>query len=227
MVQVAVLLKQSWDGSANQCKLKWFSSDSRAASNSTVNKMDLWLVAVYLSDQSCIIDYTPTSKMTWDLGQQFPVGGWLGIYAGLFRPPDWLVSLGPPASHPHIAATGQELAGRGRRRLAGWLACFPWRRRQPNRAHLTTSALPFQCLTLWWYWRSISLFSACELWFWLGRWVADADVATETKLCILQLSQQVPSFMCKLECFTYTAWCTLGTRQGRESVWWWNKKVPS
>lgn len=51
---------------------------------------------------------------------------------------------------PHIAATDQALAGRGRRRLAGWLACFPWRRRQPNRAHLT-SALPFQRLTLWWY----------------------------------------------------------------------------
>ena len=150
--------------------------------------------------------------MTWDLDQQFPVGGWLGIYAGLVRPPDWLVSLGPPASHPHIAATGQELAGRGRRRPAGWLACFPWRRRQPNRAHLTTSALPFQCLTLWWYWRSISLFSACELWLWscavVGTWDLGGRLILigtlsrwrrrghRNELCILQLSQQVPSFIC-------------------------------
>jgi hypothetical protein len=61
--------------------------------------------------------YVPTAK-TCDLGQQFPVGweympGWSGHLI------DWLLW----DRAPHIAATGRELAGRGRgRRLAGWLA---------------------------------------------------------------------------------------------------------
>jgi len=129
--------------------------------------------------------YTPTANKTWDLGQQFPVG-W-----GLCRlcPATWLIGFFgtarlTPASPPPARRWPVAVA-------AGWLACFPWRRRQPNRAHLT-SALPFWRLTLWWYWRSIRLFSACDcevvLLLGLVRTIdsdreADADVATETKLC--------------------------------------------
>lgn len=184
-------LEQSWGG-ANHCKL---AKMVRFRPGNCIIEVVLlvrwthdWLQYIYV--YTCPIRHALYSN-SWDLrsvessrSTQFP--GWLGDICRV-GPATWLIGFFGTARQPltpmHIAATGQELAGRRRRRLAGWLACFPWRRRRPNRAHLTSSALcllPVVDIVMVLAIAPVC-FSACEVvlllgpgtreddWFWLQR----------------------------------------------------------
>lgn len=178
-------LEQSWGG-ANHCKL---AKMVRFRPGNCIIEVVLlvrwthdWLQYIYV--YTCPIRHAETWDPSSHLGQHNSPVGWGHICR--VGPATWLIgffgtaSLSPPM---HIAATGQELAGRRRRRLAGWLAS---RGGGGDPTALIWQAAPsafYQWLTLWWYLRSLQFvcFSACEVvlllgpgtreddWFWLQR----------------------------------------------------------
>ena len=155
----------------------------------------------------------PTAK-TCVLGPQFPVGweympGWSGHLNA------WLIGIGT-ARAPHIAATGRELAGRGRRRLAGCLASRGGGGNPTETIWLAAPLVSDVVMIL-----PIDRFvSAAEVQLLLGGRTEELTLMWEQKRKLWSYSKQPPSFMHQLNNV-----CTSYPPRGWDFVSRWNEMV--